>query len=52
MIQTEVVKKVRTLVDTQVIVEPGYTPWGETREQRHRRLTDWARELMEFFRDH
>ena len=45
------VTKVRVLIETVVIVEPGYNP-SRTPEENMRFLERWAKELMEFFRDH
>jgi hypothetical protein len=49
------VTKKRVLIETQVVVEPGATPWEYgrmTSEEKHKWLESWAKELMEFFRDH
>lgn len=45
------VTKQRVLVETRVIVEPGYSP-SRSPEQNKKFLERWAKELMEFFRDH
>lgn len=45
------VTKRRVLLETRVIVEPGWNP-SRTPEESHRFLQRWAQELMEFFRDH
>lgn len=44
----------RTLVETQVVIEPGYVPFWDRRseESKMRFLEEWAKELTAFFRDH
>lgn len=51
---SESVKKLRVIVDTKVIIEPSFSCWRprETPDERHKRLERWAKELLEFFRDH
>lgn len=48
------VTKQRVLVETRVVVEPGWMPSHsrQSNEARHKWLESWAQELMEFFRDH
>lgn len=54
MTTTATVTKRRVLVETRVIVEPvSVIGWGlMDAEERKTYLDRWARELMEFFRDH
>jgi hypothetical protein len=47
--------KVRRLVETKIVIEPGRLPvwwhhWDE--EKRQAWLQDWAKEFREFLRDH
>lgn len=54
MPETAGVTKRRVLIETRVIVEPGWVPWDvrHDEEKRHKWLKEWAAELMAFFRDH
>lgn len=49
---TNTVTKKRVLIETRVIVEPGRYYGYSDPERNRQRLERWARELMEFFRDH
>ena len=49
MPDTATCTKVRRLIETQVIVEPGYMPRFRTEEERKTWLEQWAAELLEFF---
>ncbi len=51
---TETVTKKRVLIETRVVVEPGWIPsWAQqTEQERLKYLKRWADELMAFFRDH
>jgi hypothetical protein len=53
--KTEQVTPVKVLVDSRVVVEPGWTPinyFRKTEEDKAKWLEQWAKDLMEFFRDH
>ena len=45
-------RKDHVLLDAKVVVEPSYRGIFHTEEHRIRDLESWAKELMEFFRDH
>lgn len=54
MTETTTVTKRRVLIETRVIVEPGYIPYSAQRSEDDflAWCKKWSQELMEFFRDH
>lgn len=44
--------RVKRLVETKVVVEPGYQPPHRDDAARTKWLKNWANELAAFFRDH
>jgi len=51
---SEVVTKIRKLVEVKVVVEPGYVPRHvqQTEEEKAKFLESWCKNFMEFIRDH
>lgn len=50
----KIVTKKRVLVDSHVRIEPGYVPyWAKISPEVYAKfLEDWAKEVMDFVRDH
>lgn len=48
----ETVTKKRVLIETRVVIEPGWMGTFASEEARAKHLEKWANEIEDFFRDH